>query len=81
MNNKIEKLYIEIFEYLGTFIQINNRDNKSNITIILDFEISEINATKKTFPGVRLVGCWFHLKKNLVKNGIIKKNIVKGLKK
>ena len=68
MNNKSENLYIEIFNYLNNIININTRENINNITITIDFQIAELNAIKRIFPNIRLVGCWFHFKKNLVKN-------------
>ena len=28
--------------------------------IMVDFEASLLKAVKKVFPGVEIVGCWFH---------------------
>ena len=68
MNNKTEKLYREIFNYLESIININNREIINNITITIDFELAELNAIKNIYPNIRLIGCWFHFKKNIVKN-------------
>lgn len=68
MNNKSENLYSDKFEYLESILQINTRENIENITITIDFEKSELNAIKKIFPKIRIIECWFHFKKNIVKN-------------
>ena len=56
MNNKSEKLYIEIFAYLESIINTKKRENITNITITIDFEIDELNAIKLDFPNKRLTG-------------------------
>ena len=36
-------------------------------TITTDTEIALINAIKTNFPNTQRIGCWFHLKQDLLK--------------
>jgi len=77
MNNKSENLYDDIFEHLESILNINTREKIENITNIIDFEKSELNAIKKIFPKIRLICCWSHFKNNIVKKAK-KKGLYKG---
>lgn len=62
MPNKQERSYEQLFTSL-----IQKLPNWKPITMIVDFETAVINAIKKTFPDVILIGCNFHFKQALAK--------------
>ena len=77
LSDKTESLYIEVLRKISNLIDYENNINKKKITITIDFEIALYNAIKKIFGEVRLIGCLFHYKQNLIKNanilGLMKK--------
>ena len=66
------------------FIRIlySNNINLLNIrTITTDTEIALMNAINTTFPNCQRIGCWFHLKQDLLREsktlGLLNKNNAK----
>lgn len=55
--NKSEELYFESISAIKTYFRRSLRPRK----IMLDFELSAINAFARAFPGTEIKGCRFHL--------------------
>ena len=64
MNNKNQEHY----DFCLKLIKILAKKNNFIINpkfIISDFELSEINALKFSFPNSTFIGCWFHYSKSI----------------
>ena len=67
LSNKSEMLYDLSFKSLK-MILTQNRLYQLNIkTITTDTEIALINVIHLNFPNSHRIGCWFHLKKDLLR--------------
>ena len=81
MSNKSEILYDLIFKSIIRILTQNNLYNERYQTITIDKEIALINAVKINFENTTRIGCWFHLKQNLLNQakicGLFNKNNTK----
>lgn len=59
MNQKNQEYYEFILRIIIKISKKYNINIKPQF-IISDFELSEINAIKNSFPNSRIIGCWFH---------------------
>ena len=66
MSNKTEILYDLIFKSIKRILTQNNQYQVAYQTITRDTEIALINAVKINFDNTTRIGCWFHLKQNLL---------------
>ena len=66
MSNKTEILYDLIFKSIKRILTQNNQYQVAYQTITTDTEIALINAVKINFENTTRIGCWFHLKQNLL---------------
>ena len=66
MSNKSEILYDLIFKSIIRILTQNNLYHVTFQTITTDTEIALINAVKSNFENTTRIGCWFHLKQNLL---------------
>ena len=66
MPNKSEILYDLIFKSIIRILTKNNLYNVTYQTITTDTEIALINVVKINFENTTKIGCWFHLKQNLL---------------
>ena len=71
LSDKTESLYCEVLRKIYNLLDYENNKYKNKITITIDFEGALYNAIKKIFGEVRLIGCLFHYKQNLIKNATI----------
>ena len=71
MSNKTEILYDLIFKSVKRILTQNNIYQLSIKTITTDTELALINAVKLNFPQSQRIGCWFHLKQDLMKQSRI----------
>ena len=78
MSNKSEILYDLIFKSIIRILTQNNLYHVTFQTITTDTEIALINAVKSNFENTTRIGCWFHLKQNLLNQakvcGLLNKN-------
>ena len=78
MSNKTEILYTMIFKSIINILTQHNIYKLSINTITTDTEIALINAIKTNFPNTQRIGCWFHLKQDLLREakalGLLNKN-------
>ena len=81
MSNKREILYDMAFKSIKRILT-QNKIYKLNIeTITTDTEIALINAININFPDSQRIGCWFHLKQDLMRETKILELINKKNKK
>ena len=66
MSNKSGILYDLIFKSIIRILTQNNLYHVTFQTITTDTEIALINAVKSNFENTTRIGCWFHLKQNLL---------------
>ena len=66
MSNKSDILYDLIFKSILRILTQNNLYHVTYQTITTDTEIALINAVKINFENTTRIGCWFHLKQNLL---------------
>lgn len=66
MSNRREDLYKRIFNSVIEILTQNYIYNLPVISITTDTELGLINAVESTFIGVQSIGCFYHLKDNLV---------------
>ena len=72
MSNKTEILYDLIFKSIKRIMPQNNIYKLVNLeTITTDTELALINAIKNNFPNCQRIGCWFHLKQDLLRQAKI----------
>ena len=67
MSNKTEIIYDMIFKSIIRILTQNNIYNLDIKTITTDTEIALINSIKTNFPKSQRIGCWFHLKQDLMR--------------
>ena len=67
MSNKTEILYDLVFKALNRILTQNKIYALEIKTITTDTEIALINAIKTNFPKSQRLGCWFHLKQDLMR--------------
>lgn len=60
LTNRKEDTYVKLFECIKKF-----PPNLAPESILSDYELSSINAVRRTFPGCTIIGCTFHLAQNL----------------
>ena len=77
MSNRKEELYNRVFSSIIDILTQNYVYDIALTTITTDTEFALINSVKNTFLGVQRIGCWYHLKEDLVQcahhNGLLKK--------
>ena len=66
LSNKTEMLYDLAFKSLRRILTQNDLYKLNIQTIITDTEVALINAINSNFNEVQRIGCWFHLKENLI---------------
>ena len=66
MSNKTEILYDLVFKSIIRILTQNNAYHINYQTITTDTEIPMINAINNNFENTTRIGCWFHLKQNLL---------------
>ena len=67
MSNKIEIIYDMVFKSIIRILTQNNIYSLDIKTITTDTEIALINSIKTNFPKSQRIGCWFHLKQDLMR--------------
>ena len=67
MSNKTEILYDLIFKSVIRILTQNNIYQLQIKTITTDTELALINAVKNNFANSQRIGCWFHLKQDLIR--------------
>ena len=67
MSNKTEILYNMVFISVKNLITQNNIYKLQIITITIDTELALINAINNNFDNIHRIGCWFHLKQDLIR--------------
>ena len=79
MSNKTEILYNMVFKSLIKILTKNNIYKLDLKTIIIDTELALINAINNSFDNIQRIGCWFHLKQDLIREaktmGLVNKKI------
>ena len=68
MSNKSEILYDLVFKSILRILTQNNLYKISYQTITTDTEAALINAINANFNESQRIGCWFHLKQDLIRN-------------
>ena len=71
MSNKTEILYDIVFKSVKRILTQNNIFNLEIQTIITDTENALINAINNNFKNIQRLGCWFHLKQDLLREAKI----------
>ena len=71
MSNKTEILYDLIFKSVIRILSQNNIYQLNINTITTDTELALINAVNTNFPNTQRIGCWFHLKQDLIREAKI----------
>ena len=66
MSNKTENLYDLIFKSIIRILTQNNLYDLDIQSITTDTETAIINAVNNNFKKAKRIGCWFHLKQDLV---------------
>ena len=78
MSNRKEELYNRVFSSIIDILTQHYVYDIALTTITTDTEFALINSVKNTFLGVQRIGCWYHLKEDLVQcahnNGLLKQN-------
>ena len=81
MSNKTEILYTMIFKSIINILTQQNIYKLNIRTITIDTEIALMNAINTNFPNCQRIGCWFHLKQDLLREsktlGLLNKNNAK----
>ena len=67
MSNKTEILYDMVFKSIKNILTQNNIYELKIETITTDTEIALINAIHTNFPKSQRIGCWLHLKQDLMR--------------
>ena len=67
MSNKTEILYDLIFKSIIRILTQNNIYQLQIKTITTDTELALINSVKNNFAKSQRIGCWFHLKQDLLR--------------
>ncbi len=67
MSNKTEILYDLIFKSIIRILSQNYIYQLDIKTITTDTELALINAITTNFPNTQRIGCWFHLKQDLIR--------------
>ena len=71
MSNKTEILYDMIFKSIKNILSQNDIYELKIDTITTDTELALINAIHINFPNTQRIGCWFHLKQDLIREAKI----------
>ena len=71
LSNKSEMLYDLAFKSVKRIITQNGLHQINIQTITTDSEASLINAINANFNETQRIGCWFHLKQDLIRNARI----------
>ena len=71
MSNKTEILYDLIFKSIIRILSQNYIYQLDIKTITTDTELALINAITTNFPNAQRIGCWFHLKQDLIREAKI----------
>ena len=78
MTNKTEVMYDLIFKSIKRILTQNNLYQINYKTITTDTEVALINSINYNFDNTTRIGCWFHLKQNLLNQakvcGLLNKN-------
>lgn len=56
LTGKTEDIYVGLFQYIRNVLPLSY----ANLTIIIDFEMAQINAIQAVFPESTHQGCYFH---------------------
>ena len=79
LSNKTEMLYDLAFKSLRRILTQNDLYKLNIQTITTDTEVALINAINSNFNEAQRIGCWFHLKQDLIRNartmGLLNKEI------
>ena len=67
MSNKTEIIYDMVFKSLKKILTQNGIYPLNIKTITTDTELALINAVNNNFVDVQRIGCWFHLKQDLLR--------------
>ena len=67
MSNKTEILYTMVFKSVLNILTQNNIYKLDIKTITTDTELALINSIQNTFDNIQRLGCWFHLKQDLIR--------------
>ena len=68
LSNKTEILYDLAFQSLKRILTQNELYQLNIKTITTDTEVALINTINANFPETQRIGCWFHLKQDLIRN-------------
>ena len=71
VNNKSEVMYDLVFKSIKRILTQNYIYNLEVKTITTDTELALVNAVNNNFPNAQRIGCWFHLKQDLIRNARI----------
>ena len=71
MSNKTEILYDMVFKSVIRILTQNYIYKLNIYTITTDTELALINAIQMNFPNTQRIGCWFHLKQDLLREARI----------
>ena len=71
MSNRTEILYNMAFKSVKNILTQNNIYKLELKTVTTDTEIALINAINDTFDNIQRLGCWFHLKQDLIREDTI----------
>ena len=78
MSNKTEIIYDMVFKSVKKILTQNGIYSLNIKTITTDTELALINAVNTNFVDVQRIGCWFHLKQDLLREskvlGLFNKN-------
>ena len=67
ISNRIEISYDLVFNSIKRILTQNQIYSLDIKTITTDTELALINSIKINFPNSKRIGCWFHLKQDLMK--------------
>ena len=68
INNKFKNGYNYLFKKIYSIISIEDSKKLNLITYSCDFEPALIDSLEKNFSNKRVLGCFFHYTKNLLKH-------------